>query len=115
MKKLHYKSITLITTPGRALPLMELLHKAGHTMLDIKHARGSFIGGKSLKNGTPIEIEQEILTCVTESQIADEVFAKIYDWAEVHQPNGGFMFMQDLKMSTKLSLEFETKTELAGA
>jgi len=109
MKKTGYKSITLITTPGKGMPLVEQLFKNGLYMVDLNHARGSFIGGPTKKNGVPTESEQEILTCVVSSKDANEVFGLIFDLGGVSQPNGGFMYMQDLVTSTQVTLPAESE------
>ncbi|MCB0351456.1 MAG: hypothetical protein KDD38_09750 [Bdellovibrionales bacterium] len=104
MNNTKFKSITLITSPGKGLPLIEELHKRKHQMLDLNHARGSYIGAPIKKNGLPVETEQEIITCIISADKADDVFADIFELAEVNKPGGGFMYMQDLKRSTQMVL-----------
>lgn len=104
MHKANFKSITLITSPGKGRPLVEALYKQNLPMVDLHHARGSCIGALTKRNGAPIETEQEIVSCVVDSIQADAVFAQIYELAGVNQPDGGFMYMQNLIRSTKLVL-----------
>ncbi len=111
MKSTYFKSITLITAPGKGLPLVEELYKKNLPMVDLNHARGSYIGAPIKSNGMAVESEQEIVTCVVDAEQADAVFAQIYELAGVDQPKGGFMYMQELKKSTKLVLpEEQNKT-----
>lgn len=95
-----FKSITLLTTTGRGLPIVNKLYERGYRMVDLHHARGSFVGGPSKKNGEPVEGEQEIVTCVVESHDAENLFALMYEFGEVNRPDGGFMYMQNLVNST---------------
>jgi len=100
----EFKSITLITAPGKGLPLVEELYKRNLPMVDLHHARGSHIGAPVRRNGMPVETEQEIVTCVVDAGQADEVFAQIFELGGVDQPDGGFMYMQSLTRSTQLKL-----------
>lgn len=102
-----YKSITLITTPGKGMPVVEALYALNIPMVDLYHARGSHIGAPLKKNGMPVEAEQEIVTCVVEGEIANEIFANIYEIAGVDQPGGGFMYMRTLSKCSGLTLPSE--------
>lgn len=103
MKTTSHKSITLITTPGKSLPVAEQLFQKGLKMVDVHNARGSFVGGPTHRDGSPVEVEQEMLTCIAPASEAENVFALIRELGQVDEPNGGFMFMQDLNSSTETS------------
>ncbi|OFZ12408.1 MAG: hypothetical protein A2Z20_06560 [Bdellovibrionales bacterium RBG_16_40_8] len=105
----EFKSITLITSPGKGLSLISELHKRNLSMINLHHARGSYIGAPIKKSGMPIETEQEIVTCVVDAIQADTIFAEIHELAEVNKPNGGFMYMQDLTKSTQYNLLMQEK------
>ncbi len=96
MKKPEFKLITLITSAGKGLSLLEQLYSNNLPMVDLHHARGSHIGAPVKRNGLPVEVGQDIVTCVVPADQADSIFAKIYDLAEIAQPNGGFMYMRSL-------------------
>jgi hypothetical protein len=100
----NFKSITLLTQTGVGGEIVHKLFEAGHRMVDLHHARGSIVGGPLNKKGEPIEGEQEIITCLVESDRANDVFAMIYDWAGLDKPHGGFMYMQDLSGTTVQAL-----------
>lgn len=100
----HFKAITLITSPGKGMPLVEALYKQNYSMVDLHHARGNVVGAPTDKKGRAVEAEQEIVTCVVDAKIANEAFAHIYEIAGVNKPNGGFLYMQDLRRSSQLKL-----------
>jgi nitrogen regulatory protein PII len=99
-----YKSITVLGHCGQLLKVAEQLFDKGYQMVDIGNARGTFIGASPGSDGTPVEVQQEVLTCVVEVANADEAFDLIFDLAGVGQPGGGFMYMQSLQASMPLRL-----------
>lgn len=111
MKKSSFKSITLITRPGKGVPLVERLFKQGLSMVDLQHARGSVVGGPQNKKGQPIESEHEILTCIVPADQANDYFSLLYEWGEVDQPQNGFLYLQDLLHSTQVELPKPTETD----
>ena len=88
----------------KGLPIVEALFAAGYTMIDLHHARGSFVNSKVDKKGHIVEEEQEILTFLVEEAKADEAFAMAYELAGFKDGNQGLMYMQNCGKSTLLSL-----------
>lgn len=104
MRHAHFKSITLITSKGNGLSIIEELFKHGVQMVDLHHARGSQIGAPTNRKGVPIETEQEVVTCIVPAASAQKVFAEVYDLAGLDRPDSGFMYMQDLARATENKL-----------
>lgn len=101
-----YKLITCILPKGISKDVVkQLKSEKGIMTANINNARGvgkitplayrGIIGGQS---------EKEILSVVVPAEEADDVFAYIYDKADVNRPHGGLMYMHALQGSTQFTL-----------
>jgi hypothetical protein len=99
------KMICCILPKGVALGVSVRLKEAHNIVSsNISNARGV---GKI----TPLayrrivgQSEKEILSVVIAAEIADDIFAFIYQEAEIDKPHGGIMYMHSLYRSTEYHL-----------
>ena len=90
------KLITLITISGRGAQLMELVEdRDGVLSVTHHHARGTDRSGK--RPGKKISWgERDVLMVLVEAPVADELFALLYDTAELGQPHQGVIFVESV-------------------
>lgn len=96
------KLITCILPKGRAISIVKLLHdEKGIDSANVASGRG--IGMvESISYGLWSEVD--ILTVTVDVDQADDVFAFIYDKADIDKVGRGFMFQNGLTRSTPFTL-----------
>jgi nitrogen regulatory protein PII len=106
------KVITSVLPKGRATKVLEVLvRERGLTAVDIHYARGIGRITPLRHRGIGETSEREVLTVAVYADDADEVFAFIYEVAEVNRPHGGLMYMHDQLASTGFSLPSDLDEE----
>jgi len=88
------KLITLITVSGRGVELMELVeNRKGVLSVTHHHARGTDRPGQQ-PPGKIQWSERDVLMVLVEAPQADELFALLFDAAELGEPHQGLIFME---------------------
>jgi hypothetical protein len=96
------KLITCILTAGRAAGLIaDLKNELGITRATMHKARGI---GRTSGRAMAQASEKEILNVIADAGKADELFAWLYERAEINIPHGGIMFMQGLETALPFRL-----------
>lgn len=99
------KLITCILPKGVAQPLLEKLKQEhGITRVNINSARGSGKITPLAYRGLGAESEKEILNVAVPAETAEELFAYIYEEADINRPHGGLMYMSRLLHATPMTL-----------
>jgi nitrogen regulatory protein PII len=95
------KLITCILPPGIALGVLEKLRDEQGVH------EGSVHGARGVGKLTPLayrrlrtQTEKEVLKVVVPAGRSDELFAWIFEHAQIDRPHGGIMFMSALHRST---------------
>jgi len=104
----NYKLITCITPSKKGLEIIERLKKEKNIITANKsYARGS------LNIGSKIKYEEvEVIGVVVKEGEADDVFAFLYEIAEINRPHNGYIFQNVLTRSTEYSLpEVKNKSD----
>lgn len=94
--KPNARLITCVLYRGASKRVLEALHREGINAASVYHARGSAIGDPVGPKGLPAEFEKEVLTVVVDAPQADDIFARIFELANIDRPYGGFLYMQRL-------------------
>lgn len=106
------KLITCILSQGRAMPVLKLLkQELGIISANINHARGSGRLTPLADRGLGEQTEKEILTVVVSEEQAEQVFAFIFNHAEINRPHGGMIFQSALSASTRYQLPEQLAVE----
>ena len=99
------KLITCILPKGVALPLLEKLkQERGITRVNVNTARGVGKITPLAYRGLGAESVKEILSVIVPRETADELFAYIYEEADINRPHGGLMYMSRLLHATPMTL-----------
>ena len=101
-----HKLITCFLPPGRGLGLLARL-KADHgiTEASVHSARGmGRLTPHQHRSGVGEQTEKEVLNVVVGAERADDIFAYLYEVAEIDRPHGGILFMSALGRATELKL-----------
>lgn len=99
------KVITCILPKGRARRIMQALTKEhGLTAVDVHYARGNGRLTPLRYRGIGETPEKEVLTVAVPAAQADDIFAYIYELADINRPHGGLMYMHALLTSTRYAL-----------
>lgn len=96
--------ITCILPKGAGIPLLESLHNYGLTTANFYYSRGSDVGDPIDRSGMPIQTQKEIVTVVVSGKNADEMFEFVIDHGRIDRPNGGFVYMAELRKSVPFVL-----------
>lgn len=96
--------ITCVLYRGGGEKVLRALFGRGITRTGHSPARGSAIGDPVESDGLPRQFEKEVVTCVVDASEADEVFAFIFETAEIDRPHGGFMYMERLGRASAYAL-----------
>lgn len=78
--------ITAIVPVSTAMPIVRELHEKGIYTANKSAARGS--SATSYRH----DVEMEVLTVVVKKELVDEIFALIYERAEMYKQNHGIIF-----------------------
>jgi nitrogen regulatory protein PII len=99
----YARIITCILPDGYARPVLEKLYQdKGISRFGFYHVRG--VGGSgSHRSGFIEQTEKDVISVVVRKEQADEIFAYLYEIAEIYRPHHGFMYMQKLEKATALS------------
>lgn len=100
-----HKLITaILPTDVDTLRLLERLKvEVGIVAADLHFARGT--GRLMRERSAAAEVAQrEILTAVVPAERADELFAWIYEAADIGRPHGGIIYLQSLGEATEYTL-----------
>ena len=99
------KLISCILPKGVARQVLEGVRaEHGITSANVTRARGM---GKLIPlayRGLGEQLEKEILRVVVPAEIAEDIFAFIYDVAQINRPHGGLMYMSVLGRATHCTL-----------
>lgn len=99
------KVITCILPKGKAKSIVDkLTGEKNLTTVNVHYARGVGRITPLRHRGIGETSEREILTVAVPSSEAEDMFAYIYDIAEINRPHGGMMFMHTLSISTAFTL-----------
>lgn len=91
------KLITSIMPKGTGRKvLVGLRREHGINTGNINMARGAGMYNPMRKRGVGEQTEKEMLTVIVPADKADEIFAFIYDLAEIGEPHHGIIFQSDL-------------------
>ena len=97
MKHTHQKLITSIMPKGAGRKVLVGLRKDhGINTGNINMARGAGMYNPMARRGIGEQTEKEMLTVVVPEEKADEIFAYIYELAEIGEPHHGIIFQSDL-------------------
>ncbi len=101
----EYKRITAILPSGVALPLLKRLREEkGVLSTNVHRARGVGHLTRGLRGGFGQQAEKDVLNVVVESGRADEIFAFVFEGADMDRPHGGFLYQSRLVASTGYQL-----------
>lgn len=96
------KLITCFLPKGKGGELVGVLNdEHGIASANVTSGRGRGVA-ESVSFGAWVEVD--ILSVVVGADVADEVFALIYEKGELDRPNGGLMFQVGLSGSTEFVL-----------
>ncbi|MDX1582505.1 MAG: P-II family nitrogen regulator [Thermoanaerobaculia bacterium] len=100
------KLISCILPPGIAYDVLEALKSEKEiTEANVNNARGmGHLTPLAHRRRIGSETEKEILTVIVPAERADELFAFIFERAEIGRPHGGIIFMNDLVRATPFVL-----------
>lgn len=99
------KLISCILPPGIAVDVLEKLRNE-HEILEgsVNKARGTGKLTPLAYRGIGTQTEKEILKVVVAADRADDLFAWIFEQAQIDRPHGGIIFMTALYQSTTFIL-----------
>ena len=93
MKHTHQKLITSIMPKGAGRKVLVGLRKDhGINTGNINMARGAGMYNPMARRGIGEQTEKEMLTVIVPAEKADEIFAYIYELAEIGEPITGLFF-----------------------
>jgi nitrogen regulatory protein PII len=99
------KLITAILPKGRGIPVVRALKdEKGLAAANVNSARGTGRITHRARRKAITETEKDILTVVVPCDRQDEIFAFIYENAEIGRPHGGLIYQTDLSVATVYSL-----------
>jgi len=98
------RSITLITYPSVGNEVIQALHRGGINTASFHRARGSSIGDPVARGGVPVQHEQDVVTVVVSSEIADEIFQFLFQLFGSKEDRPGFLYMAKLSRSSDFKL-----------
>jgi len=105
MKESSHKLITCILPKGQARSVLKALRDERSIIrANANNARGIGRFTHISKGKIGESTEKEILNVVVTCNKADDIFALIYDRAEINRPQGGIMFMQMLAHALPFTL-----------
>lgn len=105
MQTVQQKVITVILSKGKAMQIAQaLVEEHQLNQVDIHYARGVGRITPLRHRGIGETSEKEVLTVCVNAAKAEELFDYIYHKANINQPHGGLMYMQDQKYSTRFLL-----------
>ncbi len=97
MTHTHQKLITSIMPKGAGRKVLVGLRKDhGINTGNINMARGAGMYNPMARRGIGEQTEKEMLTVIVPAEKADEIFAYIYELAEIGEPHHGIIFQSDL-------------------
>ncbi|MEM7245582.1 MAG: hypothetical protein AAF533_09575 [Acidobacteriota bacterium] len=84
--------------------LERLRTEKGLTAANLDHGRG--VGRFARAGGRRVgeTSEKEILTALVEASKADDVFAFLFDAADMNRPHGGLLYVQPIRRATRYEL-----------
>ena len=100
----YTRLITCILYEGGSDEILEMLHKQGINEAYFTSVRGAPIGRSSAVEGLPEIPKTEILSVVVAADQADYIFEKIYDMANLEQPQMGIITVNRLSRSSQINL-----------
>ncbi len=97
----EYKRITAILPSGVALPLLKRVREEKEVLCaNVHHARGVGHLTRGMRRGFGEQAEKDVLNVVVESGRADEMFAFVFEGADMNRPHGGFLYQSRVVAST---------------
>ena len=99
------KMITCVLPKGSSRPVLTALKdEQGIVSANVNYARGTGrMTHRAMSKGMS-QTEKEILTVVVPTERAEELFAFIYETADIGRPHGGLMYQTDLTVSSVFEL-----------
>ena len=105
LKQSKAKLITCILPKGKVISLVEGLQKKGIHRSQFAFARGSDLGDPMEKGGLSKEVEKDVFSVIaTDEQEGEEIFAWLFEEAQINHPGGGMMYMTSLNYATPFAL-----------
>jgi len=99
------KLITCVLPKGRSRALLSALKQAhGIVSANVNFARGTGRMTHRAFRKSMSQTEKDVLSVVVPAERADEVFAFIYETAEIDRPHGGLIYQTELAASSVFSL-----------
>ena len=97
MSESHSKLITVVlphdNTAGKLLEMLR--NEMGLCSSSIHTARGCGTGGPEARQ-FGVEVEKDIFSVVVDAERADDAFGRIYEFVDMGNRHGGFMFQAEL-------------------
>ena len=98
------KLITCVLTKGSSRPVLSALKEQGIVSANVNYARGTGRMTHRSFRKSMSQTEKEILQVVVPAERADELFAFIYETADIGRPHGGLMYQTELADSSLFEL-----------